>query len=113
VEKYAQSHLNLEVFLIAILRQTEPDDNVKDSTLKLALKHPTQTTIVQMQKDGTYRVVYGTKLDKITGSGVFGRCGVGFRLGVEEYAQSHLSLEVFLIAILWIYYFLLLPALQC
>jgi hypothetical protein len=44
-----------------------PDDNVKDSTLKLALKHPTQTTIVQMQKDGTYRVVYGTDLDKITG----------------------------------------------
>jgi hypothetical protein len=39
-----------------------------DSTLKLAFKHPTQTTIVQMQKDGTYRVVYGTKLDKITGS---------------------------------------------
>jgi hypothetical protein len=32
--------------------------------------------------------------------GVFGRCGVGFRLGVEKYAQSHLSLEVFLIAIL-------------
>jgi hypothetical protein len=28
---------------------------------------PTQTTIVQMQKDGTYREVYGTKLDKITG----------------------------------------------
>ncbi|VVH65268.1 hypothetical protein BSPLISOX_2435, partial [uncultured Gammaproteobacteria bacterium] len=27
-----------------------------------------QTTIVQMQKDGTYRVVYGTELDKITGS---------------------------------------------
>jgi hypothetical protein len=41
--------------------------NVKDSTLKLALKHPAQTTIVQMQKDGTYRVVYGTELDKITG----------------------------------------------
>jgi hypothetical protein len=39
--------------------------NVKDSTLKLALKHPAQTTIVQMQKDGTYRVVYGTDLDKI------------------------------------------------
>ncbi|VVH64982.1 hypothetical protein BSPLISOX_1104, partial [uncultured Gammaproteobacteria bacterium] len=51
-----------------VLIQTEPDDNVKDSTLKLALKHPTQTTIVQMQKDGTYRVVYGTELDKITGS---------------------------------------------
>jgi hypothetical protein len=33
--------------------------------LKLALKHPTQTTIVQMQKDGTYRVVYGTDLDKM------------------------------------------------
>jgi hypothetical protein len=29
--------------------------------------------------------------------GVFGRCGVGFWLGVEECAQSHLSLEVFLI----------------
>jgi hypothetical protein len=42
----------------------EPDDNIKDSALKLALKHPTQTTIVQMQKDGTYRVVYGTDLDK-------------------------------------------------
>jgi hypothetical protein len=50
-----------------VLIQTEPDDNVKDSTLKLALKHPAQTTIVQMQKDGTYRVVYGTDLDKITG----------------------------------------------
>jgi hypothetical protein len=28
-----------------VLIQTEPDDNVKDSTLKLALKHPAQTTI--------------------------------------------------------------------
>jgi hypothetical protein len=34
------------------------------------------------------------------------RCGVGFRLGVEKYAQSHLNLEVFLIAILRIYSFL-------
>ncbi|VVH63126.1 hypothetical protein BSPWISOX_2656, partial [uncultured Gammaproteobacteria bacterium] len=51
-----------------ILFQTENEANVKDSTLKLALKHPTKTTIVQMQKDGTYRVVYGTDLDKITGS---------------------------------------------
>ncbi|WP_139699679.1 C80 family cysteine peptidase, partial [bacterium endosymbiont of Bathymodiolus sp. 5 South] len=50
-----------------VLIQTEPDDNIKDSALKLALKHPAQTTIVQMQKDGTYRVVYGTDLDKITG----------------------------------------------
>jgi hypothetical protein len=50
-----------------VLIQTEPDDNVKDSTLKLALKHPTQTTIVQMQKDGTYRVVYGTDLDLSVG----------------------------------------------
>jgi hypothetical protein len=40
-----------------VLIQTEPDDNIKDSALKLALKHPAQTTIVQMQKDGTYRVV--------------------------------------------------------
>jgi hypothetical protein len=69
VEEYAQSHLSLGVFLIAtkpqlanhdhqVLIQTESDDNVKDSTLKLALKHPAQTAIVQMQKDGTYRVVY-------------------------------------------------------
>ncbi|VVM21932.1 hypothetical protein BSPWISOXPB_8666, partial [uncultured Gammaproteobacteria bacterium] len=50
-----------------ILFQTESDDNVKDSTLKLAFKHPTQTTIVQMQKDGTHRVVYGTQLKDITG----------------------------------------------
>jgi hypothetical protein len=35
-----------------VLIQTESDDNVKDSTLKLALKHPAQTTLVQMQKDG-------------------------------------------------------------
>ncbi|CAB9543519.1 hypothetical protein BROOK1789C_1001, partial [Bathymodiolus brooksi thiotrophic gill symbiont] len=34
---------------------------------KLASKHPTQTTIVQMQKDGTYRVVYGSSLRGITG----------------------------------------------
>jgi hypothetical protein len=40
-------------------------DNVKDSTLKLAFKHPTQTTIVQMDKDGAYRVVYGTQLKDI------------------------------------------------
>ncbi|WP_202784741.1 C80 family cysteine peptidase, partial [Bathymodiolus thermophilus thioautotrophic gill symbiont] len=45
-----------------ILIQTESDDNVKDSTLKLAFKHPTKTTIVQMDKDGAYRVVYGTQL---------------------------------------------------
>jgi hypothetical protein len=37
-----------------ILFQTENEANVKDSTLKLALKHPTKTTIVQMQKDGTW-----------------------------------------------------------
>jgi hypothetical protein len=43
-------------------------NNNGDFDIKLALKHPTQTTIVQMQKDGTYRVVYGTDLDKITGS---------------------------------------------
>jgi RTX toxin RtxA len=43
------------------------DDNAKDSSFKLALKHPAQTTIVQMDKDGAYRVVYGTELDKITG----------------------------------------------
>jgi hypothetical protein len=52
--------------------------DVKDSTLKLAFKHPTQTTIVQMQKDGTYRVVYGTKLDKITGSVKLSVVGYGF-----------------------------------
>ncbi|WP_202776317.1 C80 family cysteine peptidase, partial [Bathymodiolus azoricus thioautotrophic gill symbiont] len=45
-----------------ILFQTEADDNIKDSTLKLAFKHPTKTTIVQMDKDGAYRVVYGTQL---------------------------------------------------
>ncbi|VVH50455.1 hypothetical protein BPUTSESOX_415, partial [uncultured Gammaproteobacteria bacterium] len=50
-----------------ILFQTESDDNVKDSTLKLAFKHPTKTTIVQMDKDGAYRVVYGTQLKDITG----------------------------------------------
>ncbi|CAB5507256.1 hypothetical protein AZO1586R_2307, partial [Bathymodiolus azoricus thioautotrophic gill symbiont] len=50
-----------------ILFQTEADDNIKDSTLKLAFKHPTKTTIVQMDKDGTYRVVYGTQLKDITG----------------------------------------------
>jgi hypothetical protein len=60
---------------------------------KLALKHPTKTTIVQMDKDGAYRVVYGTQLKNITGKvkmvavsppklGVFRRCRVGFRLGV-------------------------------
>jgi membrane carboxypeptidase/penicillin-binding protein PbpC len=27
-----------------VLIQTEPDDNIKDSALKLALKHPAQTT---------------------------------------------------------------------
>jgi hypothetical protein len=80
--------------------------NVKDSTLKLALKHPAQTTIVQMQKDGTYRVVYGTDLDKITG-----RVKLSVWLGVEEYAQSHLSLGVFLIAILRMHRFLFLYAL--
>ncbi|CAB5499794.1 C80 family cysteine peptidase, partial [Bathymodiolus thermophilus thioautotrophic gill symbiont] len=50
-----------------VLIQTEADDNVKDSTLKLASKHPTQTTIVQMQKDGTYKVVYGLELKDIIG----------------------------------------------
>jgi hypothetical protein len=45
-----------------VLIQTEFDENVKNSTFKLASKHPTQTTIVQMQKDGTYRVVYGSLL---------------------------------------------------
>ncbi|VVH51606.1 hypothetical protein BPUTSESOX_399, partial [uncultured Gammaproteobacteria bacterium] len=50
-----------------VLIQTESDDNVKDSTLKLAFKHPTKTTIVQMDKDGAYRVVYGTQLKDITG----------------------------------------------
>ncbi|WP_139458938.1 C80 family cysteine peptidase, partial [Bathymodiolus thermophilus thioautotrophic gill symbiont] len=50
-----------------VLIQTEADDNVKDNTLRLASKHPTQTTIVQMQKDGTYKVVYGAKLENITG----------------------------------------------
>jgi RTX toxin RtxA len=50
-----------------VLIQTESDDNVKDSTLKLAFKHPTKTSIVQMDKDGTYRVVYGTQLKDITG----------------------------------------------
>ncbi|CAB5498533.1 C80 family cysteine peptidase, partial [Bathymodiolus thermophilus thioautotrophic gill symbiont] len=50
-----------------ILIQTEADDNVKDNTSRLASKHPTQTTIVQMQKDGAYKVVYGTKLENITG----------------------------------------------
>ncbi|OJA03778.1 C80 family cysteine peptidase, partial [Bathymodiolus thermophilus thioautotrophic gill symbiont] len=50
-----------------VLIQTEADDNVKDNTSRLASKHPTQTTIVQMQKDGTYKVVYGTKLENITG----------------------------------------------
>jgi 23S rRNA pseudoU1915 N3-methylase RlmH len=51
-----------------VLIQTESDENVKNSTLKLASKHPTQTTIVQMQKDGTYRVVYGSDLKDVTGS---------------------------------------------
>jgi hypothetical protein len=50
-----------------VLIQTESDENVKDSTLKLASKHPTQTTIVQMQQDGTYRVVYGSALKDVTG----------------------------------------------
>jgi RTX toxin RtxA len=50
-----------------VIIQTESDDDAKDSSLKLALKHPAQTTIVQMDKDGAYRVVYGTELDKITG----------------------------------------------
>jgi hypothetical protein len=47
-----------------------------------------------MDKDGAYRVVYGTQLKNITGkvkmvavgygreAGVFRRCRVGFRLGV-------------------------------
>jgi hypothetical protein len=30
-------------------------------------EHPTKTTIVQMDKDGAYRVVYGTQLKDITG----------------------------------------------
>jgi hypothetical protein len=54
---------------------------LEDSTLKLALKHPTQTTIVQMQKDGTYRVVYGTKLDKITGRVKLSVVGYGRKKG--------------------------------
>jgi hypothetical protein len=35
-----------------VIIQTESDDDAKDSSLKLALKHPAQTTIVQMDKDG-------------------------------------------------------------
>ncbi|OJA03647.1 C80 family cysteine peptidase, partial [Bathymodiolus thermophilus thioautotrophic gill symbiont] len=50
-----------------VLIQTESADNVQDSTFELAFKHPTQTTIVHMQKDGTYRIVHGPDLENITG----------------------------------------------
>ncbi|WP_237731948.1 C80 family cysteine peptidase, partial [Bathymodiolus thermophilus thioautotrophic gill symbiont] len=50
-----------------VLIQTEADGNVRDSTFRLASKHPAQTTIVQMQKDGTHQVVYGLDLEDITG----------------------------------------------
>ncbi|WP_139699493.1 C80 family cysteine peptidase, partial [bacterium endosymbiont of Bathymodiolus sp. 5 South] len=69
-----------------VLIQTEPDDNVKDSTLKLAFKHPTQTTIVQMQKDGTHRVVYGTQLKDITGK--VKMVAVGYGREAEDGTQT-------------------------
>ncbi|VVM19865.1 hypothetical protein BSPWISOXPB_8677 [uncultured Gammaproteobacteria bacterium] len=69
-----------------ILFQTESDDNVKDSTLKLAFKHPTQTTIVQMQKDGTHRVVYGTQLKDITGK--VKMVAVGYGREAEDGTQT-------------------------
>ncbi|WP_202784281.1 C80 family cysteine peptidase, partial [Bathymodiolus thermophilus thioautotrophic gill symbiont] len=69
-----------------ILFQTESDDNVKDSTLKLAFKHPTKTTIVQMDKDGAYRVVYGTQLKDITGK--VKMVAVGYGREAEDGTQT-------------------------
>ncbi|MBA5248085.1 MAG: hypothetical protein FE834_00920, partial [Gammaproteobacteria bacterium] len=50
-----------------IILQTEDDKNVRQSTLDLACKHPTQTTIIQIDKNGTHQVVYGPKLQDIKG----------------------------------------------
>ncbi|MBA5249078.1 MAG: hypothetical protein FE834_06035, partial [Gammaproteobacteria bacterium] len=50
-----------------IILQTEDDKNVRQSTLDLASKHPTQTTIIQIDKNGTHQVVYGPKLKDIQG----------------------------------------------
>ncbi|WP_324171954.1 C80 family cysteine peptidase [Sulfurimonas sp.] len=50
-----------------IIVQLEDDKTVKDSSFKLALKHPDQTTIIQMSKDGSYKVIYGKALSDVDG----------------------------------------------
>jgi hypothetical protein len=56
------------------------------SNSELAFKHPTQTTIVQMDKDGAYRVVYGTQLKDITGK--VKMVAVGYGREAEDGTQT-------------------------
>jgi hypothetical protein len=43
----------------------EDDSDLIRNELRLAEKYPDNTTIVHMDKNGNYKVVYGLKLDKM------------------------------------------------
>ena len=50
-----------------IIIQTQNDETVRQYSKNLAQKHPEQTTIIQMSKDGEYKVIYGKNIPDIKG----------------------------------------------
>ena len=81
-----------------IIIQTQDDETVRQYATNLAQKHPKQTTIIQMSKDGSYKVVYGKRISEIRGKLRISPVGYGNitvennkKLGgrsVEELAQN-------------------------